>query len=141
MIAGAASSSSSTSLSPLLRAARNRFSLSNSASSSSGVFSALRSHPVSGNRYLSFSSALRSIGCSSSRWSHGVDWRSPVSLRAQIATSSPLIERFQRRIATMAAEHPYKGIFTSLPKAGGGEFGKFYSLPALNDPRVGKCCL
>lgn len=36
-----------------------------------------------------------------------------------------------------ASEHPYKGIFTSLPKTGGGEFGKFYSLPALNDPRIG----
>ncbi|CAN1232468.1 Aconitate hydratase 3, mitochondrial [Linum perenne] len=36
-----------------------------------------------------------------------------------------------------AAEHPFKEIFTSLPKPGGGEFGKFYSLPALNDPRVG----
>lgn len=36
-----------------------------------------------------------------------------------------------------ASEHPYKGIFTALPKPGGGEFGKFYSLPALNDPRIG----
>lgn len=27
---------------------------------------------------------------------------------------------------------------TSLPKPGGGEFGKYYSLPALNDPRIGK---
>uniref|UniRef100_A0A803NCJ6 Aconitate hydratase n=1 Tax=Chenopodium quinoa TaxID=63459 RepID=A0A803NCJ6_CHEQI len=38
----------------------------------------------------------------------------------------------------MASEHPYKGIFTSLPKSGGGEFGKYYSLPGLNDPRVEK---
>ncbi|CAN1220259.1 Aconitate hydratase, cytoplasmic [Linum perenne] len=37
-----------------------------------------------------------------------------------------------------ASEHPYKEIFTSLPKPGGGEFGKFYSLPALNDPRIEK---
>lgn len=37
-----------------------------------------------------------------------------------------------------ASENAFKGIFTSLPKPGGGEFGKFYSLPALNDPRVGK---
>ncbi|KAI8007657.1 hypothetical protein LOK49_LG07G03380 [Camellia lanceoleosa] len=36
----------------------------------------------------------------------------------------------------MASENPFKGIFTSLPKPGGGEFGKFYSLPALNDPRI-----
>ncbi|KAK1583149.1 hypothetical protein Q3G72_021355 [Acer saccharum] len=27
-------------------------------------------------------------------------------------------------------------ILTSLPMPGGGEFGKFYSLPALNDPRI-----
>lgn len=36
-----------------------------------------------------------------------------------------------------AAENPFKGILTGLPKPGGGEFGKFYSLPALNDPRIG----
>jgi hypothetical protein len=37
-------------------------------------------------------------------------------------------------------------VLTSLPKPGGGEYGKYYSLPALNDPRIGKpflakkCC-
>jgi hypothetical protein len=36
-----------------------------------------------------------------------------------------------------ASEHAFKGILTSLPKSGGGEFGKFYSLPALKDPRIG----
>lgn len=36
-----------------------------------------------------------------------------------------------------AADHPFNGIVTSLPKPGGGEFGKFYSLPAMNDPRIG----
>lgn len=36
-----------------------------------------------------------------------------------------------------ATEHAFKKILTSLPKPGGGEFGKFYSLPALNDPRIG----
>ncbi|XP_043725919.1 aconitate hydratase, cytoplasmic-like [Telopea speciosissima] len=29
-------------------------------------------------------------------------------------------------------------ILTSIPKPGGGEFGKYYSLPALNDPRIDK---
>lgn len=38
-----------------------------------------------------------------------------------------------------ASESPYKKIFRSLPKPGGGEFGKYYSLPALNDPRIGMC--
>lgn len=36
-----------------------------------------------------------------------------------------------------ASEHAYKDILTSLPKPGGGEYGKYYSLPALNDPRIG----
>ena len=38
-----------------------------------------------------------------------------------------------------ATEHPFKTILTTLPKPGGGEYGKFYSLPALNDPRIGNC--
>ncbi|KAJ0103108.1 hypothetical protein Patl1_04180 [Pistacia atlantica] len=84
-------------------------------------------------RSLSFSSVLR---CAAPRWSHGVDWRSPVSLRAQARITGPVPEQFERRIATLAPDHAFKGILTSLPKPGGGEFGKFYSLPALNDPRI-----
>jgi len=41
-------------------------------------------------------------------------------------------------MATQATEHAFKDILTSLPKPGGGEYGKFYSLPALNDPRIDK---
>jgi aconitate hydratase len=67
-----------------------------------------------------------------------VEWRSPLSLRAQSRVVSPVIERFQRKISTMASENPFKEILTSLPKPGGGDFGKFYSLPALNDPRIDK---
>ncbi|KAL1293964.1 hypothetical protein AAHE18_19G106900 [Arachis hypogaea] len=37
-----------------------------------------------------------------------------------------------------ASENLFKGNLTSLPKPGGGEFGKFYSLPSLKDPRVDK---
>ncbi|KAH7546725.1 hypothetical protein FEM48_Zijuj01G0232000 [Ziziphus jujuba var. spinosa] len=88
-------------------------------------------------RSLSFSSALRSLRCSAPRWrSYPVDWRSPVSLRAQARTTSPFIERFERNMATAASDHAFKGILTGLPKPGGGEFGKFFSLPALNDPRI-----
>ncbi|CAI0436403.1 unnamed protein product [Linum tenue] len=88
-------------------------------------------------RSLSFSSGLRSFRCCpSQRWSHGVDWRSPLSLRAQAPATSPVVDRLQKSVSTMASENPFKGILTSLPKAGGGEFGKFYSLPALNDPRI-----
>jgi len=41
--------------------------------------------------------------------------------------------------AIAAVDNPFKGNLTSLPKPGGGEFGKFYSLPSLNDPRIGNC--
>lgn len=55
-------------------------------------------------RYLSFwRSGLAALGplraSPSSR--HCPGWRSPVSLRAQIRTSSPLVERFERKISTM----------------------------------------
>ncbi|KAL6843368.1 hypothetical protein ACP4OV_027081 [Aristida adscensionis] len=58
--------------------------------------------------------------------------------RAQIGAAVPAVERLQRRMATQATEHAFKNILTSLPKPGGGEYGKFFSLPALNDPRVDK---
>ncbi|KAK3014234.1 hypothetical protein RJ639_008167 [Escallonia herrerae] len=89
-------------------------------------------------RSLSFSSAFRSLRSSVPRWSHGADWKSPASLRSQIRTASPVIQRFHRNIASMASENVFKAILTGLPKPGGGEFGKFYSLPALNDPRIEK---
>ncbi|XP_031401104.1 aconitate hydratase 1 [Punica granatum] len=37
----------------------------------------------------------------------------------------------------MAFENPFKSILKTLEKPGGaGEFGKYYSLPSLNDPRI-----
>lgn len=36
----------------------------------------------------------------------------------------------------MATKNTYESILTSLSKPGGGEFGKYYSLPALDDPRI-----
>ncbi|PNY03659.1 aconitate hydratase [Trifolium pratense] len=63
---------------------------------------------------------------------------SPLTLRHQVRAVAPVVERFHRKIATMAGENPFKGNLTSLPKPGGGEFGKFYSLPSLNDPRIDK---
>ncbi|KAL3509755.1 hypothetical protein ACH5RR_029156 [Cinchona calisaya] len=94
--------------------------------------------PCGNPRFLSFSTALRSVRSSVPRWSHGVDWKSPASLNSQIRTASPAVDGFYRKIATMASENAFKGTLTSLPKPGGGEFGKFYSLPALNDPRIDK---
>ncbi|WZZ03392.1 hypothetical protein YC2023_089313 [Brassica napus] len=74
------------------------------------------------------------------RWSHCLHSRpSPFRLSSQIRTASPVLDRLERNFSSMASEHhPFKGIFTTLPKPGGGEFGKFYSLPALNDPRIDK---
>ncbi|KAB2090379.1 hypothetical protein ES319_A03G119900v1 [Gossypium barbadense] len=90
------------------------------------------------NQRSTASVVVRSFHSSASRWCHRLDWRSPLSLRAQIRAFNPVTERFQKQFATMAAEHPFKEVLTSLPKPGGGEFGKFYSLPALNDPRIDK---
>ncbi|VVB16041.1 unnamed protein product [Arabis nemorensis] len=90
------------------------------------------------NGFVSFYSAIRSFRvCSAvTRWSHGANWRSPSSLRAQSRITTPMIEKFEQKFTTIASEHAYKGILTTLPKPGGGEYGKFYSLPALNDPRT-----
>ncbi|KAJ1389561.1 Aconitase/Iron-responsive element-binding protein 2 [Sesbania bispinosa] len=57
-------------------------------------------------------------------------------LARAVAPSLIKIKRLNREMATMASEDVFKGILTSLPKPGGGEYGKFYSLPALNDPRI-----
>lgn len=61
-------------------------------------------------RSVSTSSAFRSV----SRWSHGVDWRSSVTSRAQIVAVAPVVQQFQRKIATMGiylclstAEYPF----------------------------------
>ncbi|MED6209127.1 hypothetical protein PIB30_051706 [Stylosanthes scabra] len=39
-------------------------------------------------------------------------------------------------MAAKASEDVFKGILTTLPNPEGGEHGIFYSLPALNDPRI-----
>ncbi|BAT90292.1 hypothetical protein VIGAN_06151000 [Vigna angularis var. angularis] len=70
------------------------------------------------------------------RWSHRLHHVSPLTLRPPIRAVAPAVERFHREIANAANENPFKGNLTSLPKPGGGEFGKFYSLPSLNDPRI-----
>ncbi|XP_020096555.1 aconitate hydratase isoform X2 [Ananas comosus] len=66
------------------------------------------------------------------------DWRSLGSLRDQIVSSGVAIEPSEREFSTMAAGNCFEHILTSLPKPGGGEYGKYYSLPALNDPRIDK---
>ncbi|EYU24785.1 hypothetical protein ABFS82_13G017400 [Erythranthe guttata] len=118
-----------------------------SSSSRTGkrVFSSLSKKPASPSPSSNSSHSVgsqqtRSLSyLSAARWSHGVDWKSPASLASQIRISSAFSDTLlHRKIATMASENAFKGIFTSLPKPGGGEFGKFYSLPALNDPRIDK---
>ncbi|KAK1325807.1 hypothetical protein QJS10_CPA01g00345 [Acorus calamus] len=67
---------------------------------------------------------------------HLSDWRSPLSHRAAVRSSAAVAERFERSFSSMATRNAYEGILTPLSKPGGGEFGKYYSLPALNDPRI-----
>ncbi|KAG0449007.1 hypothetical protein HPP92_027539 [Vanilla planifolia] len=71
---------------------------------------------------------------SSSRHFH--DWRSPLSHRATMRSSAVITDRFERHFASLAARNSYEGILTRLKKPGGGDFGKYYSLPALDDPRI-----
>ncbi|GAA0153701.1 RNA metabolism protein [Lithospermum erythrorhizon] len=115
------------------------------ASSSSNTRRSLYSSS-SGSRTISNNSASgsnnfvlnRCRSVSTWRWSHGVDWNSPATCTAQIRASNSPFSGFHRKISSMASEHAFKGILTGLPKPGGGEFGKYYSLPALNDPRIDK---
>lgn len=103
-------SSSSSSTSAILRAAaasaRVRFASSLSDSFSSSVANKSFRSCSKSKSFVDFQSkklswSVRSLTYSVPKWSHGVAWRSPLSLRAQIRTASPVIERFQRKIATM----------------------------------------
>ncbi|XP_009382046.2 aconitate hydratase, cytoplasmic [Musa acuminata AAA Group] len=67
---------------------------------------------------------------------HLADLRSPISHRALVRSSAAVADRFERRFATMASKNSYESILTTLSKPGGGEFGKYYCLPALTDPRI-----
>jgi len=111
-------------------------------SSSSSLFKPLTPSRISaslvGSRSLGF---VRPVGVLSGslRYSCGSDRRSSlVSARTLIGDKPTVFDSFERKIATMAAENPFKGILTSLPKPGGGEFGKYFSFSALNDPRIDK---
>lgn len=64
--------------------------------------------------------------------------KSSFGLRGALASAAAVLSPVERKISTMATESAYKDILTSLPKPGGGEFGKYYSLTALNDPRTDK---
>ncbi|WOL10778.1 aconitate hydratase, cytoplasmic-like [Canna indica] len=68
---------------------------------------------------------------------HLSGWRASISHRALVRSSAAVADRFERRFATMVAtRNSYDSILTTLQKLGGGEFGKYYSLPALTDPRI-----
>ncbi|KAG0472670.1 hypothetical protein HPP92_014087 [Vanilla planifolia] len=89
---------------------------------------------------ISLSSSMNSAASrsrpfsSASRQFH--DWRYPLSHRAVIRSSAVITDQFERRFATAATRNSYDGILKTLAKPGGGEFGKYYSLPALDDPRI-----
>ncbi|CAN7048495.1 unnamed protein product [Brassica oleracea var. botrytis] len=120
--------------SSILRAASSR-SLRSSLTSSSASAAASPCSLVGQRSFATYSPAFRSLA----RWSHCLHSRpSPFRLSSQIRTASPVLDRLEKNFSSMASEHPFKGILTTLPKPGGGEFGKFYSLPALNDSRIDK---
>ncbi|GAB4825168.1 hypothetical protein Ancab_008043 [Ancistrocladus abbreviatus] len=124
----------------LLRAA-SRSSSSSSASSSLRLLPfSLSSSRTSNSSLLLCRHLHRSLLGYAPKWSHRFDWSSSsVTARAQMSTLDPPVLRpFERKISTMASENPFKGVLHSLPRPGGGEFGKYYDLPALNDPRIDK---
>ncbi|OEL27209.1 putative aconitate hydratase, cytoplasmic [Dichanthelium oligosanthes] len=57
--------------------------------------------------------------------------------RAAARSASSATAVFERRFASAATRNTYDEILTGLGRPGGGEeFGKYYSLPALSDPRI-----
>ncbi|KAF8780532.1 hypothetical protein HU200_001662 [Digitaria exilis] len=57
--------------------------------------------------------------------------------RAASRSASSATAVFERRFASAATRNTYDEILTGLGRPGGGdEFGKYYSLPALSDPRI-----
>ncbi|XP_058219014.1 uncharacterized protein LOC131329705 [Rhododendron vialii] len=97
----------------LLRAARLGFSSPLSRTTASVVSSSHSSPSLIKYRSLSSFPSFRSIR----RWSHsGGDWRSPVSLRAQIRSAAPVIERFQWKVATMG--YATSSIVANILKSG-----------------------
>ncbi|TVU48452.1 hypothetical protein EJB05_08090 [Eragrostis curvula] len=57
--------------------------------------------------------------------------------RAAARSASSATAVFERRFASAATKNSYNEILTGLGNPGGGaEFGKYYSLPALSDPRI-----
>uniref|UniRef100_A0A0D6QVW4 aconitate hydratase n=1 Tax=Araucaria cunninghamii TaxID=56994 RepID=A0A0D6QVW4_ARACU len=123
----------------------NSLSPFSSSSSSSGFLSvaALRGFPRGSEE------AIKSLKApflgdparfESRRGFHFHSWSSSFgSLRGSARCSAAaVLSPFERKISTMTTENAYKDILTSVPKPGGGEYGKFFSLPALNDPRTDK---
>ncbi|KAJ7554965.1 hypothetical protein O6H91_05G017500 [Diphasiastrum complanatum] len=56
----------------------------------------------------------------------------------QAASLTPLAQETSRNLSTMGKENPFENLLTTLPNPDGGSFGKYYSLPKLNDPRIDK---
>lgn len=67
--------------------------------------------------------------------SHNDSFPTSASESKPAVAISPL-QRFARTLSTMATENPFKCTLTDLKKPEGGSFGKYYSLPALKDPRT-----
>jgi hypothetical protein len=69
----------------------------------------------------------------------GSGWQPAARVVASAAAASGLLNSGSRMTSSHAAtENPFGSLVTDLPKPGEGTYGKYYSLPKLNDPRVGK---
>ncbi|PAN51695.1 hypothetical protein PAHAL_9G613200 [Panicum hallii] len=75
--------------------------------------------------------------CPASPFASGLSGRLFGGHRAAARSASSATAVFERRFASAATRNTYDEILTGLGRPGGGEeFGKFYSLPALSDPRI-----
>lgn len=88
-----------SSASSLLRATRSKL-IPPSYLSRTFASPPARPSPYRSPAFSSSSAAATAARSSVHRWSHGVLWRSPYSLRPQIRAIAPFIERFHRKIAT-----------------------------------------
>jgi aconitate hydratase len=60
----------------------------------------------------------------------------PLGVRVLASASLGILQGGSRMASSHATENPFGSLLTDLPKPGGGTYGKYYSLPKLNDPRV-----
>ncbi|GBG67648.1 hypothetical protein CBR_g776 [Chara braunii] len=95
----------------------------------------LSSAPLGGRNSLA--AAAFSTFAASSLFSRKIS-SSAVARVARLEPSSQATSTSCRQVHTMATENPFKQLLRDLPDGSGGIYGKYYSLKALNDPRIDK---